>query len=157
MRTAHTPTAGGGRGTPHDDRDPERRPGSGAEQKPHTGRRFPKSVYEHGEEPDPRFSLANERTFLASIRTALAFIAGGIALQALATALPGPIRLSAALILIAVGVALPAQAWRTWTRTERAIRTGQPLPAPSLALPIAVAVALVAVLVAAGLAAGPVL
>ena len=32
-----------------------------------------------GEEPDPRFTLANERTFLAWIRTSLAFLAGGIA------------------------------------------------------------------------------
>ena len=30
-----------------------------------------------GEEPDPRFTLANERTFLAWMRTALAFVAGG--------------------------------------------------------------------------------
>ena len=35
-------------------------------------RRWPSRVYAHGHEPDPRFSLANERTFLAWIRTALA-------------------------------------------------------------------------------------
>ena len=38
-------------------------------------RRFPRSVYGEGEEPDPRFSLANERTFLAWLRTALAMYA----------------------------------------------------------------------------------
>ena len=37
-----------------------------------------------GEEPDPRFSLANERTFLAWIRTAMALLAGGIAIEAFA-------------------------------------------------------------------------
>ncbi len=42
----------------------------------------PKFIYAHGSEPDPRFTLANERTFLAWIRTGLAFIAGGIALNA---------------------------------------------------------------------------
>ena len=34
--------------------------------------------YEEGEEPDYRFTLANERTFLAWLRTALALIAGGV-------------------------------------------------------------------------------
>lgn len=34
--------------------------------------RFPASVSDQGEKPDPRFSLANERTFLAWIRTPLA-------------------------------------------------------------------------------------
>ena len=38
--------------------------------------RWPSSVYAHGHDPDPRFSLANERTFLAWIRTALALVAG---------------------------------------------------------------------------------
>ena len=33
-----------------------------------------------GEAPDYRFSLANERTFLAWIRTALGFLAAGVAL-----------------------------------------------------------------------------
>src|SRR6478609_7961011 len=46
-------------------------------------RRFPRSVFEHGEDPDPRFSLANERTFLAWIRTGLAFVAAGLAVEAL--------------------------------------------------------------------------
>ena len=41
-----------------------------------------------GQEPDYRFSLANERTFLAWIRTALALLAGGVLLdQAHAAAL----------------------------------------------------------------------
>ena len=48
-----------------------------------TNTRFPRRVYEAGTEPDPRFTMANERTFLAWIRTALALIAGGVALEAL--------------------------------------------------------------------------
>ena len=44
--------------------------------------RFPRQVYGHGEDPDPRFSLANERTFLAWIRTTLALLAAGVALEA---------------------------------------------------------------------------
>ena len=39
---------------------------------PATPHRRPRSVYGGGEEPDPRFSLANERTALAWMRTALA-------------------------------------------------------------------------------------
>lgn len=50
--------------------------------------RFPQSVYGQGEEPDARFSLANERTFLAWIRTSLALIAGGVALEAFDLPLP---------------------------------------------------------------------
>ena len=37
--------------------------------------------HEQGEEPDYRFSLANERTFLAWVRTALAILAGAILLH----------------------------------------------------------------------------
>ena len=38
-----------------------------------------------GEAPDYRFSLANERTFLAWIRTALGFLAAGVGLDQLAS------------------------------------------------------------------------
>lgn len=47
--------------------------------------RRPTSVYGRGEEPDPRFSMANERTSLAWMRTALALVAGGVALISVAT------------------------------------------------------------------------
>ena len=39
--------------------------------------RFEQRVLGPGREPDPRFSLANERTFLAWIRTALTLLGGG--------------------------------------------------------------------------------
>ena len=54
--------------------------GPGDAAHPPTDRRRPRSVYGVGTEPDPRFSMANERTALAWVRTGLAFIAGGIAL-----------------------------------------------------------------------------
>lgn len=41
--------------------------------------RFPRRVFGEGQEPDARFSLANERTFLAWIRTSMALLAGGVA------------------------------------------------------------------------------
>ncbi len=45
-----------------------------------------------GSEPDPRFTFANERTFLAWIRTALGFLAAGVAIAAVAR-LAGPLGL----------------------------------------------------------------
>lgn len=92
--------------------------------------RFPARVYAVGAEPDARFSLANERTFLAWVRTALALLAGGVALEALdLPVLPG-LRLAAAVLLVVLGTLAPALAWWGWARTERAIRTGRALPAP---------------------------
>ncbi len=94
-----------------------------------TARRFPQSVYRHGDEPDVRFTLANERTFLAWIRTALALLAGGVALEVLGLDLHPGQRLSAYLILEIAGAATPVLAWISWARTERALRLSEPLPA----------------------------
>ncbi len=76
-----------------------------------TAPRFPRQVYEVGTEPDPRFTLANERTFLAWIRTALALIAAGIALEALALPIRPDLRRIAAIILalpVVIGVSTAA-------------------------------------------------
>ena len=113
--------------------------------------RFPRSLYGVGSEPDPRFSLANERTFLAWIRTSLALLASGVALDLLAPGIHPSWRLAAALVLIIAGIGAPVQAWFGWIRTERAMRLARPLPAPTLAGPIAVAVVLAGVLVVIGL------
>jgi putative membrane protein len=93
--------------------------------------RRPLSVYGHGEEPDPRFSLANERTALAWMRTALALVGGGVALISVGSLATLP-RWSA-LIGAAVCVGGALLAWRAvtgWTRVERAMRLRQRLPAP---------------------------
>jgi putative membrane protein len=110
-----------------------------------TRRRFPPRLYEHGSEPDARFTLANERTFLAWVRTSLALIAGGVALEALGLGLQPGLRLAASIVLIVAGIATPIQAWLGWITTEKALRLNRPLPSPYLAAPIGVAV------VAAGL------
>lgn len=117
--------------------------------------RLPRHVYSSGSEPDPRFSLANERTFLAWIRTALAFLAGAVALEALATPLDHTLRMVASLTLVATGITLVAQAWFGWVRTERALRHQQPLPSPLSALPASIGVLAVAGLVGAALIVGP--
>lgn len=113
-------------------------------------RRFPRSVFDEGEDPDPRFSLANERTFLAWIRTGLAFIAAGLALQALDVVLTAWLRVAVSVVLVLAGLAATVQAWLSWVRTERALRHLGPLPSSGLKLPVAVLLAVVAVAVLVG-------
>lgn len=110
-------------------------------------RRFPRSLYREGTEPDPRFTLANERTFLAWIRTSLAMTASGVALEALGLGLQPQLRLAASLVLIAAGVLTSVQAWIGWVRIERSLRRHAPLPSPRLALPAAAALLVVGALV----------
>ncbi|QWT22727.1 DUF202 domain-containing protein [Subtercola sp. PAMC28395] len=112
--------------------------------------RFPKRVYGVGDEPDPRFSLANERTFLAWIRTSLALIAGGVALEALSVPIAPGLRLAAALVLIAAGILAPLQAWFGWARVERAMREGRPLPGTLFAPAIAAVASIVGILLLLG-------
>jgi len=86
-----------------------------------------------GSEPDPRFTLANERTFLAWIRTSLAFLAGGTALEAFAAeAFPSPLRTWLAVLVIGIGILIAAGAVVRWVRLERSMRSGRPLPIPAI-------------------------
>lgn len=102
---------------------------------------------DEGEEPDPRFSFANERTFLAWNRTALALIGVGLAV---ANLLP-PFRVvggrrMVALPLIALGGLVSIRSLREWAANERAMRTHQPLPGSRLAVLLATVVTIVAIL-----------
>ncbi|MDZ8170524.1 YidH family protein [Microbacterium xanthum] len=115
-----------------------------------TPRRFPSYVYRRGEEPDPRFSLANERTFLAWVRTALALMAAGVALEALELPENTGFRLAAALIFVLLGLLAAIHAWLSWARTERALRLSSALPAPATTLIIVVGVVVAVGLVLVG-------
>jgi putative membrane protein len=82
-----------------------------------------------GSEPDYRFTLANERTFLAWFRTALALIAGGVAVVQLvpAPAFPGALQLLG-ILLTAVGGGLSLAAVLRWWRVQAAMRRQEDLP-----------------------------
>jgi putative membrane protein len=113
--------------------------------------RYPRSVYSYGLEPDPRLTLANERTFLAWIRTSLALIALGIALNALQLPVRRGFHLYPSGIFILLGLLAPLHAWISWMRIERAMRINQPLPAPTFSGLVAIGVAIAGLLIAAGI------
>ena len=106
--------------------------------------RWPKTVYRRGTEPDPRFSLANERTFIAWVRTGLALLAGSAAVDALELPLADAVETALAAVLALAALVTSTVAWRSWALTERAMREGRPLPSNP-----AMAVVLLAVVVAA--------
>lgn len=85
------------------------------------------------EQPDARFSLANERTFLAWGRTCIALIATGVAVARL---LPGRdvVNVWLALALVVAGMALALLSFVQYRRTDAAIRADQPIPASRLPL-----------------------
>jgi len=83
------------------------------------------------EEPDYRFTLANERTFLAWIRTALAMLAAGVAVVQLFPDLgPRPLRLAAGLVLAGMSLLLAATSHRRWRDVDQAIRSRTALGRP---------------------------
>jgi len=76
-----------------------------------------------GKKPDYRFTLANERTFLAWIRTALALMAGAVGVDQFSPQLSSPgLRHSLALFLVMGGALLGGLAWRRWRHNEYAMR-----------------------------------
>jgi len=77
---------------------------------------------------DPRFTLANERTFLAWIRTALGMLAGAAALDAIDTGWPeSAVRLLAAVLAVAALSSIVIAWWR-WRRVQLAIEDGVAAP-----------------------------
>jgi putative membrane protein len=91
--------------------------------------RPPATPQGRGDEPDYRFTLANERTFLAWIRTSLALLAAGVAVVNVVPSLaPRPQRLALGLALTGLALLLAATSHRRWSRIQQAIRLGQPLP-----------------------------
>lgn len=85
--------------------------------------------HQQGEEPDYRFSLANERTFLAWVRTALAILAGAILLHEFAADIrPAAFVAGGSVALALLAALLAGGAYRRWKANEIAMRHSRPLP-----------------------------
>ncbi len=86
-----------------------------------------------GTDPDYRFTLANERTFLAWLRTGLALLAGAVALVSLVHDFgPRPVRVAITVLLLALSLTVTVGAYLRWDRTERALREKRSLPTDPL-------------------------
>ncbi len=104
---------------------------------------------QEGQDPDYRFSLANERTFLAWIRTALALLAGGVALEQFATRMePRAAVVALAVALAVLAAALSGGAYLRWKSNEIAMRHARPLPASPVIALLAIASLLIAAAIA---------
>jgi|1186.fasta_scaffold05371_2 putative membrane protein len=97
---------------------------------------------------DPRFSLANERTFLAWIRTALGLLAAAAGLLALHVPWPERAVHAVALLLTVVGGFSAVLGWDRWRRVQRALERGTELPSPRANVVLPAAVLVVAVTIA---------
>ncbi len=107
----------------------------------------PRDLREVGTTPDYRYSLANERTFLAWLRTALALIAGGLGVAELLPPLSiTRLREGIAIALLLIGGTVAIRAVSHWARVERAMRLGRELPASRLPALLAILVFLGALL-----------
>src|SRR3954470_16030194 len=74
--------------------------------------------------PDPRFTMANERTFLAWNRTALAFIAVGLAVEQFVDA-SRALRLVVSVPLILLGGVVGVGGYLRWRQSEDAMARGE--------------------------------
>jgi putative membrane protein len=108
-------------------------------------RRWPGWVYAGGSEPDVRFTFANERTFLAWIRTALALMAAGVVMDEVQLSISERVQHSLAILLLTLGFLCSVSSWLRWSRLERAMRRGHSLPAANSSIVLSVGVAVVAV------------
>jgi putative membrane protein len=101
-----------------------------------------------GDDLDERFTLANERTFLAWIRTALALIGGGLAAGQLLEFNSAVARLGVSLTPIALGALVALTSYRRWSQTQEALRRGLPIPVGGLPRLLAFAIGALAIVVA---------
>lgn len=106
----------------------------------------PEDVHAEGRTPDYRFSLANERTFLAWLRTALALVGGGFAVDQFLPHLHRPVRVTLAVLLLVGGALCAFRAVDHWVRCERAMRRGEDLPVSRFPTLLALLVAVIALL-----------
>lgn len=111
---------------------------------PQFRRWFPADPRKVGADPDYRFTLANERTFLSWIRTSLAIAAGGLAAISILEDLPNEEFVAIGLLTLSFVTA--STAYRRWALNETAMRLEEPLPPSKLPLFITTAIAIGAVI-----------
>jgi putative membrane protein len=103
-----------------------------------------------GTEPDPRFTFANERTFLAWSRTALALVVAGLGVVQLLPPFPGVPwgRHVLGVPLIVFGAVVAVVAYGEWVKSQRALRLGRPLPRSVMPRLLAAVITVIAVIAA---------
>jgi putative membrane protein len=95
-----------------------------------------------GDEPDYRFTLANERTFLAYLRTSLAFYAGGLSAVQFLDLEQRWVSRAIGVVLVLAGLTSTIGAYVRWKQNLAAMRANGPLPASRLPLLLATTIAL---------------
>ncbi len=95
-----------------------------------------------GDEPDYRFTLANERTFLAYLRTSLAFYAGGLSAVQFLDLEQRWVSRTIGVVLVLAGLTSTIGAYVRWKQNLAAMRANGPLPASRLPLLLATTIAL---------------
>jgi len=108
----------------------------------------PADAVGEGTEPDPRYTFANERTFLAWSRTALALVVAGLGVVQLLPPFPGVPwgRHVLGVPLIVFGAVVAVTAYLEWVRNQRAMRLRRPLPQSVMPKLLAAVVAAMAVI-----------
>jgi putative membrane protein len=99
-------------------------------------------------EPDARFTFANERTFLAWTRTALAFMLAGLGIVQLLPPFPG-VPWGTQLLgvpLIVIGAVIAIVSYSQWVRSQQALRRGEPVPRSVLPRILAITISAMAVI-----------
>ena len=127
------------------DADPE-----GADTNPEGTNTNPGGPAGDGTEPDPRFTFANERTFLAWSRTALALVVAGLGVVQLLPPFPRVPwgRHVLGVPLIVFGAVVAVAAYGEWVRSQRAMRHSQPLPRSLMPRLLAVVITVIAAIAA---------
>ncbi len=103
---------------------------------------------DHDRDPDYRFTLANERTLLAWLRTALALLAAGVAVVHLVPDLgvPGARRLIGT-ILAGLGAIVAVTSMLRWRAVQAAMRRGDDLPPSRAPLLVSITLAILSLVV----------
>ena len=97
---------------------------------------------------DPRWTLANERTYLAWNRTCLAFVAGAIVILQAPT-IDVTVRRVVAVLLALVAMVFSALSYRQWVANDRGMREHGSLPPTPLPVVLATVVSTLGLVVVA--------